>query len=206
MLLLVPLVVCRAEEESRPAPIPEEKDVAKAAVPLAEKKNDNTSLSREELRTLIFLSSLPEEKMDSLKRSIAQLEAMKPEERVELNKRLRMLWEASERDRVRLLREAWGTNWLVRYWESLPPERSVAEKKKFMVLDNEGRRKYVVELRKKMPPPPRQGQPGQGKGSGENSGEMKPPRRPSPEREKMERGAREVGPPPVPMGKNRSED
>ena len=143
-----------AEGENKKEQVPPA--AARTSEKVATEKTVDVSLSREELRTLLFLSSLSEEKLVSLKKSIVQLEGMQPEERAELNKRLRKLWDAGERERVRLLREAREKSWMARYWDALPPEQSEAERKKFMALDNEGRRVYVVELRKKIPPPPHQ--------------------------------------------------
>ncbi len=190
LLLLVPLA-CRAEEKATQNVLPGSvQDAEENPEPKVEKKNADIPLSREELRTLLFLSSLPEEKLASLKQSIVQLEAMTPDERAELNK----LWEAGERERMRLLRETREKNWLALYWDSLPPEASEAEKKKFMSLDNEGRRTYVVELRKKIPAP---GTQRPGKNPGGNVEGPRPPWRP---------GQEPGGPPPAPMEKNIGED
>lgn len=116
---------------------------------------DVKMLSPEELGTLVFLSSLSEEKLSSLGRSIKALQELKPEERKELNGRLRKIREGGEAERRRafmVVQERQRRNFLVDYWNSLPPERAEKEKEKFTALDDAGRRAYVMELRRQRPP------------------------------------------------------
>lgn len=133
-----------------------------AATDTSESMNAATikALSREELRTLVQLSSLSPEKLASLRRSIEHLEKMSPEEKAQLRKNLEELRSANDKDREKFVGEAReregraNNNILLRYWRSMPPEKAKEEQEKFKKMDVSARRTYVMEIREKMPQRP----------------------------------------------------
>ncbi len=114
------------------------------------------ALSREEIHGLMRLAELPREKLAALRQSVERLEKMTPEERSELRQKLEKLRHAGRREIDEANRQR-RTNFLVRYWNSLPPEKKEAEAAAFKKMTPEERRAYVMGLRAKLRP----GRPGQ---------------------------------------------
>jgi hypothetical protein len=108
------------------------------------------ALSPGDVRTLMRIINLPPEKLDSLRQSIDALAKMTPEEKQALRKKLETLRNAPPPPNVRHR----GENPLVRYWNTLPPEKRKEETAKFQKMTREERRVYVSEVLKKLPPPP----------------------------------------------------
>ncbi|MDR1497007.1 MAG: hypothetical protein LBS59_01145 [Puniceicoccales bacterium] len=112
------------------------------------------TLSTDEVRTLIRIVNLPQDKLESLRQSIDILAKMTPEEKQSLRKKLEQLRNAPPGARPPPFRR--DHNVVLRYWRLLPPEKSREEQTKFNKMTREERREYVREILKKFPHrPPR---------------------------------------------------
>jgi hypothetical protein len=158
----------KAEPKTAPAPAPAPSgspsaaaDAPKAAdqpaPPPALPITDDTlnALSPDEVRTLMRIVNLPQEKLESLRQSIDVLAKMTPEEKQRLRKKLELLRNSPPGNPPPGFRR---NNPVLRYWRSLPPEKFREEQAKFNKMTREERRAYIDEIIKKAPRPhpPRQ--------------------------------------------------
>ncbi|MDR2982210.1 MAG: hypothetical protein LBV12_08195 [Puniceicoccales bacterium] len=157
------------------------------------------ALSREDVRKLIWLTSLPTENLTSLRQSIERVEKMNSEERTDLRRKLERLRDANDTQRQKITEDVNKNNpprgnILMRYWRSLPPEKAKEEMEKFKKMTDEARRAYVAEVRKKMPPAPRD------PGKNPQDGNRTPNHGTDKNKERMQRGHE----PPRPAQQQRS--
>ncbi|MDR2429759.1 MAG: hypothetical protein LBD14_02475 [Puniceicoccales bacterium] len=113
-----------------------------------------TSLSREEVRTLIRIINLPPHKLATLRQSIEKLEKMPPEEKRALRKKLEEQLRNNPTGKIPPPTRV-RDNPLSRYWRTLPPEKAREEQERFFQkMTREERHAYVTEITKKLPPRP----------------------------------------------------